>query len=204
MSRRPVAALICLAGARALHASFRAEPGSRRFYGLTGQVALTWLLGSATLRTGRRGTLRVATIPGSVAIGAAAFGAFYVAARIADHIGPLRAALDHVFRYAEHESPLVLATTLANGAAEELFFRGALYDTAGSRPVLTSTAAYVLVTSSSGNPALALASVVMGTLFALQRKHSGTVIAPLVTHLVWSTLMVSSASLQVRRLPSAA
>lgn len=31
----------------------------------------------------------------------------------------------------------------------------------------------------------------MGTLFALQRRRSGTVLAPLVTHLVWSTLMVS-------------
>jgi membrane protease YdiL (CAAX protease family) len=216
VKRRPIAAAICLAGAGALRASFVAEPGSRRFYALTGQVALTWLLGSAALSSGRRdtrtaathpvathpvatpplatsplATRSIATIPGAVAIGAAAFGAFYAAARIARHIGPLRRALAHVLRYAEHESPLVLITTLTNGAAEEIFFRGALYDTASTRPALSSTVAYVLVTSASGNPALALASAVMGTLFAVQRKHSGTVIAPLITHLVWSTLMVS-------------
>lgn len=191
MNRRPLVAAVCLAGAGALRASFAAEPGSRRFYALTGQVALTWLLGSAALRTGRRGSVSAATVPTSIATGAAAFGAFYTAARISRHIRPLRRALAHVLRYAERESPLVLITTLTNGAAEEIFFRGALYDNASTRPVLTSTAAYVLVTSASGNPALALASVVMGTLFALQRRHSGTVLAPLVTHLVWSTLMVS-------------
>ena len=65
-----------------------------------------------------------------------------------------------VLRYADQGSgPLVLVTTLANGAAEEVFFRGALYAAVGSRrPVLTSTAVYMLATTATRNPALVLAS----------------------------------------------
>ena len=84
----------------------------------------------------------------------------------------------------------MLATTLLNGAAEELFFRGAVYDAAGRRAVPVSTAAYVLATSATRNPALVLASVVMGALFAAQRRSTGGIQAPLLTHLTWSALML--------------
>lgn len=191
---RLLAVPIGCAGAGALRASFAAEPSSRRFYLLTGQVALTWLAGSAAMDGGLpRRRLRTArtTVPAAAAIGVAAFGVFFVGGRLAGRIPALREALAHVLRYAEHESPLVLATTLVNGVAEEVFFRGALYDVAGKRPVLVSTTGYVLVTSATGNPSLVLASVVMGTLFGLQRKYTGGIVASLVTHLVWSSLMVS-------------
>jgi CAAX protease family protein len=74
------------------------------------------------------------------------------------------------------------------GAAEEVFFRGAVYDAFGARG---STAVYVLSTTATRNPALVLASAVMGTLFAVQRSRSGGVQAPLVTHVVWSALMLA-------------
>jgi hypothetical protein len=41
------------------------------------------------------------------------------------------------------------------------------------------------------NPALVLASTVMGTLFAVQRGRAGGVQAPLLTHVVWSALMLA-------------
>jgi hypothetical protein len=86
---------------------------------------------------------------------------------------------------------LVLATVLGTGAAEEVFFRGACYDALADRqPVLASTAAYALVTCVTGNPALVIASVPMGALFALQRQVTGGIQAPVVTHLTWSTLMM--------------
>jgi membrane protease YdiL (CAAX protease family) len=86
---------------------------------------------------------------------------------------------------------LVLITTLANGAAEEIFFRGALYSALdGQHPVVLSTAVYSLATTATRNPALVLASVVMGALFGLQRRATGGIQAPMLTHLVWSTLMV--------------
>ena len=88
-------------------------------------------------------------------------------------------------------TPLVIATTYANGVAEDLFFQGALYAAAGRRhPVVKSTAAYALATASTRNPALVLASVVMGLLFGLQRRASGGVEASALTHLTWPVLML--------------
>jgi membrane protease YdiL (CAAX protease family) len=129
---------------------------------------------------------------GPVLVGAGAFGAFYGAALAARRVPRLRRAVTSVLRYAEHgNGPLVLLTTLANGAAEEVFFRGALYAAVGSGyPVAKSTAVYALATTTTGNPALVLASIPMGILFALQRRATGGVQAPMLTHLTWSTLML--------------
>src|SRR4029453_4256900 len=86
-------------------------------------------------------------------------------------VPPLDAAVTRVLRYAQQGNPaLVTTTTLANGVAEEVFFRGALYAAAGvEHPVLKSSAVYTLATVATRNPALVLASVPMGVLFALQR-----------------------------------
>jgi hypothetical protein len=65
-----------------------------------------------------------------------------------------------------------------------------VYDVAGRRAVPVSTAAYVLATSATRNPALVLASVVMGALFAEQRRRTGGVQAPILTLLTWSSLML--------------
>ena len=80
--------------------------------------------------------------------------------------------------------PSVLATTLVNGVAEEVFFRGALYGTlTDSIRCRASTAVYALVTCVTRNPALVLASLVMGTLFGWQREATGGIRAPVLTHL---------------------
>lgn len=66
-----------------------------------------------------------------------------------------------------------------------------LYSALGGRhPVAVSTAVYSLATTATRNPALVLASAAMGTLFGLQRRATGGVQAPILTHLTWSTLMV--------------
>ncbi|MCW2830384.1 MAG: family intrarane metalloprotease, partial [Aeromicrobium sp.] len=100
--------------------------------------------------------------------------------------------LRKVLQFADQGSaPLVAFTTLANGAAEEAFFRGALYAAAGvNHPVAKSTAVYTLATTTTRNPALVLASGVMGALFALQRRATGGIQAPVLTHLTWSALML--------------
>ena len=85
----------------------------------------------------------------------------------------------------------MLLTTLANGAAEEVFFRGALFAAVGPRyPVAKFTAMYALATTATRNPALVLASAAVGTLFALQRRATGGIQAPLLTHLTWSALVL--------------
>jgi hypothetical protein len=53
-----------------------------------------------------------------------------------------------------------------------------------------STLIYVAVTAATGNIALILAAMVMGVIFSLQRSHSGGILAPSVTHVLWSTLMI--------------
>ena len=101
-------------------------------------------------------------------------------------------SLTRIMRYAHRGSTsLVATTTLANGLAEEVFFRGALYAAVGvEHPVLKSSAVYTLATVATRNPALVLASVPMGLLFALQRRVTGGIQAPALTHLTWSVLML--------------
>ena len=80
--------------------------------------------------------------------------------------------------------------TGVNGVAEELFFRGAFFTAARERPILLSTLAYTAATAASRNPALVIAGGVMGALFGLQRRASGGIQAPVLTHITWSMLML--------------
>jgi membrane protease YdiL (CAAX protease family) len=125
-------------------------------------------------------------------VGVGAFGVFYGCALVARRIPLLDAAIVGVMRFARQGStPLVVLTTCANGVAEELFFRGALYSAAGARhPVAKATAAYTAVTAATRNPALTIAGALMGTLFGLQRRATGGVQAPIITHVTWSALML--------------
>jgi membrane protease YdiL (CAAX protease family) len=56
--------------------------------------------------------------------------------------------------------------------------------------VLLSTAIYALVTVASGNPMLVFAAITLGLVLALQRRSSGGVLAPMITHITWSTIML--------------
>ena len=196
--RRRVTAGVSLAGAGLLGVSLSQEPDSTAFYGLTLGVAGTWVAGglaSGPLHLGwvqtPEATLRRPLLTPVIA-GAGAFGLFYGAALLVRQIPPLDAAVARVLRYAQQGNPgLVLTTTLANGIAEEVFFRGALYAAAGvEHPVLKSSAVYTLATVATRNPALMLASVPMGLLFALQRRASGGIQAPVISHVTWSVLML--------------
>jgi hypothetical protein len=182
------------AGTAVLGRAFASPPGSRDFYVSTSAVAGVWAVGSVPHIASRRDEVRLdgRQAAAAVATGGAAFAAFYGAALVARRIPPLDAAIGNVLAYAqEGDTRLVLATTLASGVGEELYFRGTWYDVLGGRrPVLSSTAAHVVSTAATRNPALLLASVVMGGLFALQRRATGGVVAPAITHLTWSALMV--------------
>ncbi|PXX61655.1 hypothetical protein DFR70_108213 [Nocardia tenerifensis] len=186
-ARRRRVAAVAVAGTGLLGASFSAAPDSTEFYRLTLATAATWAAGGHTPDSGRGER----PIVGPVLIGGATFAVFYGCALIARRIPFLRKAISRVLRYADRgPTPRVLLITLANGAAEEVFFRGAVYSVAGRRPVLVSTAVYACTTVATRNPALVLASVLMGTLFSLQRRATGGIQAPMLTHLTWSTLML--------------
>lgn len=196
--RARVVAATSVLGAGLLGASLNTEPGSRRFYVSTAAVAALWSVGglaSGPLHLGwieTRDSTQRRPFLAPVATGVGAFGVFYAAALVARRIPVLDEAISGVLRFADEGDPrLVLATTLANGVGEEIFFRGALHAVLEDHsPVLSSTAVYALSTTTTRNPALVLAAGVMGTLFGLQRRASGGLQAPLITHLTWSALMV--------------
>jgi membrane protease YdiL (CAAX protease family) len=209
--RRRVVAATSVTGAGLLAFGLSSEPGSRRFYATTFGVAAVWGAGSAVsgplhagwiqLRDGSIG--RPVLTP--VATGVAAFGFFYGCAQVALRIPPLSQAIRTVLAYAEEgDDSLVLMTALANAAAEELFFRGAVYSALGEgHPVAKTTAVYALATVPTRNPALVLAATLMGWLWALQRRATNGVQAPALTHLTWSALMVRYLPPVFREAPTA-
>ena len=169
-----------------------------RFYLLTTCLAGTWTggaLGAGPIpwrgdgwRTSPGSAAR-ALIVVPVVTGAATFAVFYGAARAARRHRTLRRAIASVLRYADAGStPLVVLIASSSGVAEELFFRGALWS--GSRPLRTTTLAYAASTAAAGNPALVLASLITSVIFGWQRAATGGVLAPAVTHVTWSVLML--------------
>jgi len=187
-----------LGAAALLRASFTARAGSTRFYLLTVSLAGTWACGALGAgpiewrgdgcRESRAGAARsLIVVP--VAAGAATFAVFYGAARIARRHHTLRRAIASVLRYADvGPGPLVVLIASGSAVAEELFFRGALWS--GPRPLRTATSAYVASTAATGNPALVLAGLVTSVVFGWQRAATGGVVAPAVTHVAWSMLML--------------
>lgn len=187
-----------LGAAALLRSTFTARAGSARFYLLTIGLAGTWTGGALAAgpirwRAERRSTPVESTtrvlIVGPVVTGAATFAGFYGAARVARRQPALRRAIASVLRYAQAGStPLVVLIASGSAVAEELFFRGALWS--GPRPLRTTTLAYAASTAATGNPALVLAGLVTSVIFGWQRAATGGVLAPALTHVTWSVLML--------------
>jgi hypothetical protein len=201
VNRVPVIGVSGLAATGLLGASLSVEPGSARFYRLTMAAAAAYVLGgliSGPVPLDRDGTspeARRRSALGAVLVGAATFVAFYLVALVARHVPILNRAIASILGYAHRGAmPLVVMSTLTMGVAEEVYFRGAVYgavrDPGTYRPAAVSTVIYALATVATRNPALVLASIVMGALFALQRRATDGILAPTVTHLVWSSLML--------------
>lgn len=195
--RRIVVVVTLVIGATVLGVSLSVEPGDSTFYPLTLGLAGVWILGgflSGPLHLGRirvAGSMRRPIITPILA-GLAAGGVFVVGALIVRQIPPLADFTENVLAHARFGSlALIVFITLLNGAAEEIFFRGALFAAIGrNNPVVISTVVYTIATLASGNPMLAFAAVTLGFVLALQRRASGGILAPMLTHLVWSTVMV--------------
>ena len=195
--RRIVVAITLVIGAAVLGFSLRRHPGESSFYWLTLLLAAVWIAGgfiSGPLHLGGicwRGRNQRPVITGTT-IGLLLGGVFVVGGLIAREIPAVSALITRVLLFAHHGwLPLIVAITLINGFAEEIFFRGALYTALGRHhPVLISTVLYVCATLASGNPMLGFAATILGTVCGLERRASGGVLAPLLTHLVWGLIMV--------------
>lgn len=195
--RRVVVAITLVVGAAVLGFSLRRHPGESSFYWLTLLLAAVWVAGgfvSGPLHLGGicwRGRNQRPVITG-VTVGLLLGGVFIVGGLIAREITPVAELITRVLLYAHHGwYPVIVAITLINGVAEEVFFRGALYTALGRyHPVLISTVLYTCATLASGNPMLGFAAIILGTVCALERRASGGVLAPVLTHLVWGLIMV--------------
>jgi len=197
--RQLVSAGVVVAGALVLaFALRRTDPGSVEFYGATLLLAAVWALGafaSGPIHLGRVGVDESAAarpIVQPILIGAGLALVFVVGAFIVRLIPPLADQVRAVLNFAgEGSTPvLLLLVTVLNGIAEELFFRGALYASIPNRQVLITAVAYAIATAATGNVMLAFAAFVLGIVVGLERRASGGILAPVLTHLVWSVAML--------------
>jgi membrane protease YdiL (CAAX protease family) len=191
--RQMVTVAVVLIGAAILGYSLRIDPGSPDFYVATLALAGVWVAGafaSGRIHLGRDvGGSRPILQP--IAIGLVLSAIFVVGSLVVREIEPLARYVRSVLEYADQGSMAVLlVVTVVNGIAEELFFRGAAYAAIPRHPVLWTTVAYVVATLATGNVMLAFAAILLGTVCGLQRRASGGVLAPILTHVTWSTVML--------------
>ena len=197
--RQLVSAGVVIVGALVLaFALRRTEPGSVEFYGATLLLATVWAVGafaSGPLHLGRVGldaTKATRPVLQPILVGVGLSIVFVVGAFIVRLIPPLADQVRAVLDFAgEGSDPLLLlGVTVLNGIAEELFFRGALYASIRKRQVLVTAVAYAIATAATGNVMLAFAALVLGVVVGLERRASGGILAPVLTHLVWSVTML--------------
>lgn len=197
--RRLVALVTLVVGASLLAVALRVPPGNTWFYVGTITLAVVWTVGalaSGPLHLGRAHTRSgadlVRPVVQSLALGVLLLVVFLVGALLVSHVPPLREPVERLLDHARQGSPtLVAVITAANGAAEELYFRGALFAAVGRRhAVAVSTGVYALTTLGPGIPLLVLAAAALGLVTGLQRRVTGGILGPVVTHLTWSLGML--------------
>lgn len=189
-------AFVVLGGA-VLGFSLRIDPGSPSFYLATLALALVWTVGA--FASGPIHLGRIAHVDGDprrpvvtpVLLGLALAGLFVVGGLVVREIDWLDQQVRSVLDFADQGSiPILVVITLVNGIAEELFFRGAGYAATPRHPVAVTTMAYAIATLATGNVMLSFAAVVLGAVVGLQRRASGGILAPILTHCTWSLAML--------------
>jgi membrane protease YdiL (CAAX protease family) len=197
--RRIVASVTAVIGAAVLGVSLNLRPGDPRFYVATFGLAAVWAIGalvSGPLHLGwantRAGTRHARPFVQPLAVGLFFVALFALGGLLVAQVPVLKSAVDDVLDHARYASlPVVALITLVNGIAEELFFRGAAYAAIGRvRPVLLSTMLYAAATLASGNGMLVFAALLLGAVVGLQRRVTGGILAPIITHVTWSMSML--------------
>ncbi len=196
--RRVGVAVTLVVGAVLLGVSLSQEPGDPMFYPLALALAATWVVGALL-----SGPLHIGWVYGEdsrlerpvlqpIVVGVLAVVVFAAGGLVVARIPALQSLVNSVLDHARQgDLALILVVTLVNGVAEELFFRGALYAAIGVRhPVAISTTVYTLTTVATGNAMLVFAAAVLGLLVGMQRRVSGGVLAPMLTHVTWSIGML--------------
>ncbi|HEU0131901.1 MAG TPA: CPBP family glutamic-type intramembrane protease [Mycobacteriales bacterium] len=121
----------------------------------------------------------------------AVFVVFVVVGWFARLLPPVDHAVDSVLRRADAWSwPAAALLAAVAGVAEEVFYRGAVFERA-RLPLVTATAAHALATLPALNVALTGAALLLGVVLGLSRRASGGWWAPAVTHTAWSLLVLA-------------
>jgi len=194
--RRIVTAAFVVLGAIVLGTLLRLEQGSTAFVVMSLVLAGVWTVGafaSGPIYLGRITVkdMEVRPIVQPLLIGAALAGVFVLGALVVREIGPLADQIRNVLGFAsEGYLPVLVVVTAVNGVAEELFFRGAAYAAISKYPVAWTTVAYTIATAATGNVMLAFAAILLGIITGLQRRASGGILAPILTHCTWSLTML--------------
>ena len=195
--RVALATVTLLCGAAVLGWSFHVDPGSASFYLAAALLAVIWsggaLLAGARLRArGPAPWPDARVVAAAIGLGLALAAVFVAGAVVVRQVDVLANPTDAVLDFARRGSGMaVIAVALVNAVAEEMFFRGALYDVFGARyAVVGTTLLYVLVTLASGNLMLAFAAAFVGAVFGLERRRTGHWSAPAITHVTWSLTLL--------------
>ena len=197
--RQLVTVAFVVIGAVVLGLSLQIEPGSEVFYAATVGLAGVWTVGA--FASGRLHLGRIAfrdrharPIVTPIAIGALLAGVFVVGALLVRELAflaPLEDQVVSIIDYADQGSlPILVVITAVNGIAEELFFRGAGYAAITRHPVAWTTLAYAVATAATGNVMLTFAAALLGLVCGLERRASGGILGPVLTHCTWSLSML--------------
>ena len=198
--RQVVSGVVVVIGALVLGYMLRIQDDPFKFNLCALLLAGVWTAGafaSGPLHLGRIGhasgpdLLAPRPVIPPLLVGAALSLVFVVGAFLVLAFPWLHEQVKEVLRHSEQGSAaMLLLVTVANGIAEELFFRGAFYAAIPRRQVLWTTIAYTIATLATGNVMLGFAAAVLGFVVGLQRRASGGILAPIITHLVWSVTML--------------
>jgi membrane protease YdiL (CAAX protease family) len=199
--RQVVSAVVVVVGAVVLGFSLSIPPEDNVKFSLaTLALACVWAVGafaSGPLHLGRIGhpaepdLMAPRPVVQPLAIGALLAALFVVGAFVVREIPWLDEQVSKVLAHTGQGSAvLLLVVTVSNGIAEELFFRGALYAAIPRHQILWTTIAYTVATLATGNVMLGFAAILLGFVVGLQRRASGGILAPILTHLVWSVTML--------------
>ncbi len=182
-----------LVGSALLAATFRFGYDDPWFYACSALLGLCWVAGwrADGAEAGERGAGLLRNVLWGAGSGVALAVACTAGVLIVRHCPLLGESAFDVLGPVEGDgTAVVVLTALAVGACEELMFRGAVYRWFTRRPVLWSTVVYVAVTVVTANLSLVVAAVLLGAVTGMLRSRTGSVVAPVVCHLVWSALLL--------------
>jgi membrane protease YdiL (CAAX protease family) len=129
--------------------------------------------------------------------GLALYALFFVGALVVRET-PLWPHVQRVVELARTTAPgvAVLVIVFGTSPSEEVLWRGAVFARltrrygAGWRPVVLTAVWYAVFVGLSGSPALLLAALICGIVWARQRQVTGSLVPGLVSHTLWSLLLL--------------